>query len=121
MLAWKALMSMGGRSEMKPTVSDRMAPRPDGSMTWRIVGSSVSNSLRTSWIRIVIMFLHAFPANRQGASADIQGLSLHTAQCRCDREFESLFLHPFLAKRQGAPADKLHDRVWKRHDCMALD
>ena len=38
-------MSEGGRSEMKPTVSDRMAPLPEGSITWRIVGSSVSNSL----------------------------------------------------------------------------
>ena len=45
MHAWKALMSMGGRSDMKPTVSDRMAPRPEGSMIWRIVGSNVSNSL----------------------------------------------------------------------------
>lgn len=60
MLAWKALMSMGGRSDMKPTVSDRMAPRPDGSMTWRIVGSSVSNSLRTSWVKICYNVITCF-------------------------------------------------------------
>ncbi len=44
-VTWNALMSIGGRSEMKPTVSDKIALRPEGSITCRIVGSSVSNSL----------------------------------------------------------------------------
>jgi hypothetical protein len=69
MLAWKALMSMGGRSDMKPTVSERMALRPDGSMTWRIVGSSVSNSLRTSWVKICYNVITCF--------------SCQTARCIC--------------------------------------
>jgi hypothetical protein len=52
------LMRGVGRSEMKPTVSDRMAPRPEGSATWRSVGSSVSNSLRAAF----------YPCNRHKCS-----------------------------------------------------
>ena len=36
-----------GRSEMKPTVSDRMQGRPSGSFRVRKVGSKVANSM--SW------------------------------------------------------------------------
>lgn len=34
---------------MNPTVSERMASRPEGSMTRRSVGSSVAKSLRGGW------------------------------------------------------------------------
>ena len=44
--ALKALMSVVGRSLMKPTVSDRMTCCPLGSTARRSVGSSVSNSLQ---------------------------------------------------------------------------
>ena len=43
-VARKAATSCVGRSEMKPTVSDRIALRPDGSSICRTVGSSVANS-----------------------------------------------------------------------------
>lgn len=38
-------MSCVGRSEMNPTVSDRMTSLPEGSSARRSVGSSVANSL----------------------------------------------------------------------------
>ena len=44
-VARKAATSWCGRSEMKPTVSDRMTRRPPGSSTARIVGSSVAKSM----------------------------------------------------------------------------
>jgi hypothetical protein len=43
-VARKAAMSEVGRSEMKPTVSDRMILRPCGSWITRMVGSSVAKS-----------------------------------------------------------------------------
>ena len=48
-VARKAATSVVGRSEMKPTVSDRMMRRPLASFTSRMVGSSVSNT----WSRAV--------------------------------------------------------------------
>ena len=44
-VARNAATSWCGRSEMKPTVSDRIARRPPGSSIARIVGSSVANSM----------------------------------------------------------------------------
>jgi hypothetical protein len=44
-VARKAATSMVGRSEMKPTVSDRMTRLPCGSATARKVGSSVAKSM----------------------------------------------------------------------------
>jgi len=44
-VARNAATSIVGRSEMKPTVSDRMALTPRGSSTARSVGSSVANSM----------------------------------------------------------------------------
>ena len=44
-VARKAATRWVGRSEMKPTVSDRIAWRPDGKPRRRIVGSSVANSM----------------------------------------------------------------------------
>ncbi len=38
-------MSVVGKSEMKPTVSDRIAEPPWGSLMRRMVGSSVANSM----------------------------------------------------------------------------
>ena len=43
-VARKAATSVVGRSEMKPTVSDRMMRRPLASFTSRMVGSSVANT-----------------------------------------------------------------------------
>ena len=43
-VARKAATSMVGRSEMKPTVSERMMRRPLASRTSRMVGSSVANT-----------------------------------------------------------------------------
>lgn len=44
-LTLKALTSWWGRSEMKPTVSLRIASRPEGRCTRRKAGSKVANSL----------------------------------------------------------------------------
>ncbi len=44
-VARKAEISMVGRSEMKPTVSDRIAEPPCGSLISRMVGSRVANSM----------------------------------------------------------------------------
>ena len=44
-VARNAATSMVGKSEMKPTVSDRMTRNPLGSSTARNVGSSVANSM----------------------------------------------------------------------------
>ena len=44
-VARNAEISMVGRSEMKPTVSERIAAPPCGSFISRIVGSSVANSM----------------------------------------------------------------------------
>ena len=43
-VARKAATSIVGRSDMKPTVSDRMIRRALGSFTSRIVGSSVAKT-----------------------------------------------------------------------------
>ena len=43
-VARKAATSVVGRSEIKPTVSERMIRRPLASLTSRMVGSSVSNT-----------------------------------------------------------------------------
>ena len=44
-VARKAATRWVGRSEMKPTVSERIALRPDGSFSRRMVGSRVANSM----------------------------------------------------------------------------
>jgi hypothetical protein len=44
-VARKAATSVVGRSEMKPTVSDRITSVPSGSFTARMVGSSVAKSM----------------------------------------------------------------------------
>jgi hypothetical protein len=44
-VARKAAISVVGRSEMKPTVSDRTAFEPPGSGKALMVGSSVANSV----------------------------------------------------------------------------
>ena len=44
-VARNASTSSCGRLEMKPTVSDRIAGRPPGSLRRRMVGSSVANSM----------------------------------------------------------------------------
>ena len=43
-VARKDIISSCGRSEMTPTVSDKMTSRPPGSLMRRMVGSSVANS-----------------------------------------------------------------------------
>lgn len=45
LLTLKALTSWWGRLEMKPTVSLRIASRPEGRCTLRKAGSRVANSL----------------------------------------------------------------------------
>jgi len=44
-VARKAAIRSVGRSEINPTVSDRIAVRPDGRTTLRMVGSRVANSI----------------------------------------------------------------------------
>jgi hypothetical protein len=74
-VARKAATSSCGRSEMKPTVSDRIAGRPSGSFRVRRVGSSVANSMSSAttwaWVRrLNSVDLPAFglPTNRIRAS-----------------------------------------------------
>jgi hypothetical protein len=47
-VARKASTSSVGRSEIKPTVSERIAGRPLGRFTVRSVGSSVANSMSSA-------------------------------------------------------------------------
>jgi len=54
-----AAISMVGRSEMKPTVSDRMICAPCGRLTARNVGSSVANSLSADSTLALVSWLNS--------------------------------------------------------------
>ena len=63
-VARKAATSMVGRSEMKPTVSERMIFAPCGSAAARSVGSNVANSISAESTLAAVMRLNTvdFPA-----------------------------------------------------------
>ena len=92
-VARNAATNCVGKSEINPTVSERMTFRPDGSSIPRIVGSSVANniSFAITFAPVILLKIVDLPALVYPTNATIgYGIFLRAALCKA-RVFTTLF------------------------------